>query len=238
MSHALEILRRGQDRPVWSLVVTILGDRTLCTSRPISGSELTDLFERLSVKPQAVRTALHRLRSDGWIEAERVGRRSEYRLTEHAMSQTHGAIPLIYDLRASERPDRWSVIFGENGAISIGAGLSLRAGPLGGEPGIEGTRIRLSAQQMALLWPRGIRDLCAGLASRLSTVETIETPREEASALRVLVVHDWRRIALRLPPLPDDLGPPDWRGAELRRLVGNALRRWPEGAWLSAPDRS
>jgi phenylacetic acid degradation operon negative regulatory protein len=43
------------------------------------------------------------------------------------------------------------------------------------------------------------------------------TPMERA-VLRVLVVHAWRRIALRAPILPDNVFPVGWAGADCRSL--------------------
>jgi len=42
---------------------------------------------------------------------------------------------------------------------------------------------------------------------------------EEAFLLRTLLIHDWRRLLLRDPGLPDVLMPPDWPGQRARRLT-------------------
>lgn len=44
-------------------------------------------------------------------------------------------------------------------------------------------------------------------------------------ALRVLLIHEYRRIILRDPELPAELLPPDWAGASARVLCRNLYRR-------------
>ena len=47
---------------------------------------------------------------------------------------------------------------------------------------------------------------------------------ESAFLLRVLLVHDWRRLLLRDPALPDILLPADWPGQRARRLTRDLYR--------------
>jgi phenylacetic acid degradation operon negative regulatory protein len=58
----------------------------------------------------------------------------------------------------------------------------------------------------------------------------------DAMAARTLLVHDWRRIALRDPGLPSALLPKDWPGETARSLAGDIYGRLaePSEAWLSA----
>ena len=44
----------------------------------------------------------------------------------------------------------------------------------------------------------------------------------DIALLRVLVVHGWRRIVLRVPCLPDRAFPEEWCGQPCRALVGGA----------------
>ncbi len=48
---------------------------------------------------------------------------------------------------------------------------------------------------------------------------------EQAFVLRTLLVHEYRRIALRDPGLPDELLPPDWAGRRARELCAQLYRR-------------
>ena len=60
----------------------------------------------------------------------------------------------------------------------------------------------------------------AGTDQRFGPVET--------AALRVLIVHGWRRIALKVPRLPDHVFPKPWRGPDCRQDMADLLARLPK----------
>lgn len=60
-------------------------------------------------------------------------------------------------------------------------------------------------------------------------VETSPTP-EQCFQIRLLLIHDYRRIILRDPQLPDELLPGDWAGNAARQLCSNIYHRVWEGA--------
>ena len=64
-------------------------------------------------------------------------------------------------------------------------------------------------------------------------------PADEALPLRLMLVHEWRRIVLRDPGLPPDLLPPDWPGHAARRHAAGLYRRLlpPSEAWLDREGR-
>ncbi len=49
----------------------------------------------------------------------------------------------------------------------------------------------------------------------------------KTAALRVLIVHNWRRIILRHPVLPADFLPGDWKGPACREAVSKLLDMLP-----------
>jgi phenylacetic acid degradation operon negative regulatory protein len=53
----------------------------------------------------------------------------------------------------------------------------------------------------------------------------LETADETAFLLRVLLIHDYRRLLLRDPSLPGVLLPPDWPGQKARLLCSELYRR-------------
>ncbi|WP_272910976.1 PaaX family transcriptional regulator C-terminal domain-containing protein, partial [Falsiroseomonas oryziterrae] len=55
-----------------------------------------------------------------------------------------------------------------------------------------------------------------------------------------LLIHEWRRLVLRAPPLPPALLPPDWPGAAARALTAALYRRLTPAAeaWLDAEGRN
>ncbi len=68
----------------------------------------------------------------------------------------------------------------------------------------------------------------------LAQLRAGDAPPDDAAALqlRVLLIHDWRRLLLRDPELPGELLPPDWPGQHARVLCKDIYRRL-----LSASER-
>ena len=62
----------------------------------------------------------------------------------------------------------------------------------------------------------------------------------EALSYRCLLIHDWRRIALRLNRVPQDLLPGDWPERDCRTLVRSIYRGLFEHSemWLSEEARA
>lgn len=65
------------------------------------------------------------------------------------------------------------------------------------------------------------------------TVDNTLTPKECLMA-RMLLIHEYRKVLLRDPQLPDELLPGDWEGRSARQLCRNIYRLIYEGAehWL------
>ncbi|MEN0061248.1 MAG: PaaX family transcriptional regulator C-terminal domain-containing protein [Myxococcota bacterium] len=71
------------------------------------------------------------------------------------------------------------------------------------------------------------RPVTAGLAPPIDP--------EEAVALRLALIHDFRRILLRDPGLPEALQPPGWIGQDVRALVAEIYQAilGPSETWIS-----
>ncbi|WP_259940016.1 PaaX family transcriptional regulator C-terminal domain-containing protein [Sulfitobacter sp. M368] len=78
-------------------------------------------------------------------------------------------------------------------------------------------------------------DLREDYQQLLQTLTDLETKLDqmpdlsqiEVAVLRCLVVHNWRRLVLRHPPLPQALLPEDWPGHACHRMVASLLDRFP-----------
>jgi phenylacetic acid degradation operon negative regulatory protein len=66
------------------LIFTILGEYVLPAGGSVWTSAMIDTLSRLDVEEKATRQALMRTAADGWLTAERVGRRTRWRLTASA----------------------------------------------------------------------------------------------------------------------------------------------------------
>ncbi|SMX43078.1 PaaX family transcriptional regulator C-terminal domain-containing protein [Maliponia aquimaris] len=236
---ALVVDLRGADLPrVWSLLVTVFGDLAQ-DGAAIPAAVLGQIVAPIGVRPEAMRVALHRLKKDGWIDSQRSGRTSLYRLSAQGRAQTVAASPRIY---ASEPPAReaWLVLT-DPAAPQPGAESDLWLTPhmrlsSGSPAGAEAFATRLDPDAPLPGWmtarvcDAGVVALSADLETRLFRLQDrlpADLTATQAAILRVLIVHGWRRIVLKTPQLPDHVFPAAWQGPACRARVATLLERLP-----------
>lgn len=239
----VERLTRDQTPRVWSLLISVFGDLAQDPGSRISGSLLRHMTEQIGIKPEAMRVAIHRLRKDGWIDSQRMGRNSAYFLTATGRAQTTRATPRIYASGPAaqkawfamsnpgqptvpeDRPGVWisSNVFvtsdapdrGQVFVTPIEAGMTLP--PWMSSRICDDNTVEMSRQFAAALEDIGP---CLEAAPGLSTLEV--------AAIRILLVHGWRRIVLKAPVLPDHVFPEAWCGPLCRARVVELLARYPK----------
>jgi phenylacetic acid degradation operon negative regulatory protein len=94
------------------LLLTVLGEFVLPAGGVAWTSAVIDVLGRLGVEEKATRQALMRSASDGWLAAERVGRRTRWRLTPAGERLLTEGTARIYGFRAA-LPDwdgRWLLV--------------------------------------------------------------------------------------------------------------------------------
>lgn len=255
-ADAAAVLTGGESHRVWSLIVTIFGDLARREGEGISGAALSRLVGLMGVKPEAMRVALFRLRKDGWIDSIREGRGSLHFLTRMGRRQSAEASPRIYD---SQRgfPVRWHILISGSGEqtgrsqlesylltgdyLPVGSQVVIGPGTLpdelNGLLGAETERLSVPDWLREQVCPADLmaqydaleRDFRAVL-SRLNGTQPLTLV--EAAALRLLIVHSWRRILFRHPDLPDWFFPDGWPGQRCRTLFSALV------VMLPAPDLS
>lgn len=254
--------------PVWSQIVTVFGD-LLAGEGELPLALLTSLLAAQGIEAGAVRAALSRLAADGWVVARREGRSSHYRLTARALADTRAASPRIYARQAPEwqgiltfivisegageardalRARLRAVGFGHLGPASFWRPETALAQPFevagalvtqGRAQGYEQGQVALP-DLAAQAWP------LAALGQRwqafMARWQGQVAPPEPlaALALRLTLIHDFRRIVLSDPALPLAFLPSDWPGIAARRLTA---RLWHDctaqaGEWLTAQGLS
>jgi phenylacetic acid degradation operon negative regulatory protein len=92
-----------------SLIVTVFGDAILPRGGQVLLADLIALLAAFALNDSQVRTALSRLVADGWLESERLGRRSLYRLSEIGRHRFEEATRRIYFGRPREWRGDWHV---------------------------------------------------------------------------------------------------------------------------------
>lgn len=237
-----------QNLRVWSIIVSLFGDLAQKPGDQISGTTLTQIITPMGIKPEAIRVALHRLRKDGWINSTRSGRASVHYLTEFGRNQSAAVTPRIY-ARAPQPPQSWHLLIAEDGSgqttleetlllpqytqVNRRTALGYGTAPDGLDDLLVATVCELSVPNwlQTRLFPQ---DLVAACQALLDALSKIPPPSAEAltpvqiATLRTLIVHHWRRIALRHPVLPAGFPPADWAGEACRARVFDLLDRLPQ----------
>ena len=95
---------------VWSLVITVFGDAVNPRGGEIWLGSLQDLMQRMRIEPGALRAAMSRLASDGWLVRIREGRNSYYRLAKAGEAEFATATRRIYTTRKDDWNGRWTVV--------------------------------------------------------------------------------------------------------------------------------
>jgi phenylacetic acid degradation operon negative regulatory protein len=251
---------------VWSLVVTIFGDAVAPRGGELWVGTLTEIAAGLGIGGGALRTALSRLAADGLIERRKIGRNSYARLTRSATAPFRAASGRIYALGGPAWSGAWSVAIlpeAGNGEMAEARaaldGLGYR--PIGTAAMIAplvasgrvpaGDAIGGAVLLTAAASPEDARRLAgrfcplasaaadyAGFIERFAPVRAAVGAADDFERLlaRILMVHAYRRVLLRYPPLPDALVPPDFPGKAARALAAEIYDtvREPSERWLDA----
>ncbi len=96
-----------------SLIISLYGDALLHRGGEVWLGSLATLLEGLGFGERFVRTSLFRLNKEGWLEVERVGRRSYYRLTESGRRLARRAESKIYRAGQPEWDGKWLLLLSE-----------------------------------------------------------------------------------------------------------------------------
>lgn len=241
MKHLLD----GAAPRVWSLLVTMFGDLAISPETRLSGASVNAITATIGIKPEATRVALHRLRKEGWIESHRTGRQSRYGLTEQGRTETNAAWSRVYG-PAPEQAQAYMVM-DDPTALGDAAPLRASAHTVPVAPRIHVSRnAEWSKSQWAVplplshpvpqwvadkLCPPEVQVASQTLYARFAALRDNRRLDEltllQRTALRVVIVHEWRRLILRVPAFQDLLFSDKWLGLQARRSVHDLLTRLP-----------
>lgn len=245
--ETLKDLATGGETPrVWSLLVTLFGDLVLPSGDPISGSEINALLRLSGLKREAIRVAIHRLRKDGWIDSTRQGRESFYELSAWGAAQTRSAAPRVY-AQSAPHAEAWIWIADAKATdtlagaeVYVAPNIALASCQPSQSDGVYALPVSAAAPPPA--WMRALvcntdqMALWADLDLRLQRLasglrDASSFADEERVILRCLAVHAWRRLALRVPTLPDHMFPEGWAGPSARTQFHDVLCLLPRSAY-------
>lgn len=249
VDYTISVLAHREQTKVWSMIVTIFGDLTKNQGDEISGPLLSIIMEKIGIRPEAMRVAIHRLRKDNWIESRKEGRVSQYRLSAKGYAESEAARPRIYtSVQALDQNsgEDWHLILQEPGKsfgqsdtdqIEIIPGIFLGPGPAKQIPSgafvVQFTDLNVPEWVKQKILPHAL--LSAYEQFQLSLTEIYEKllsqrqpNRLEAAIIRILIIHNWRRLLLRHSKSADAFFPDGWAGRECRKLVTSILAKLPE----------
>src|SRR5271166_4296130 len=109
-AHLVERFRRQRPLRAGSLIVTIFGDSIMPRGGAIALGSLIRLAVPFGLNERLVRTATARLALDGWVEARRAGKLSEYRLSKSGRERFAEATRRIYGGATAHWTGRWTLI--------------------------------------------------------------------------------------------------------------------------------
>ena len=189
----------------WSLIVTLFGDLGGEPQVVLSGKDIGAIMGHISIKPEASRVALHRLKRDGWIETERVGREVFYSLSEQGKRETEAVYFDVYS-QSVKYPKGWQLIFTEDNTdvpyLRLARNLVLL--PKTKSDTVAGIAMHLETDMPPIWFERLIvssktLDLADRLLKLLERCNQIDNKQSDldVSALRLLFLHHWRKLALR-----------------------------------------
>jgi phenylacetic acid degradation operon negative regulatory protein len=212
---------------------------------------LLEFFAAIDIDSGVVRTAMSRLASDGWLERNKVGRNSFYRLNKKGRQTFDTATKHIYDPPLSDWTGRFELLLIGNGGDRDASRDALKnagfGSPLPGvwvapsgvpvpEEAAGAIRLEVSAEDdsgrrlLSESWP--LERTADAYLKFMKTFEPLQASlgrREvlsdaDAFTARILLIHHYRRVVLRDPLLPTPLLPRDWPGRAARRLCGEIYR--------------
>src|SRR5215213_4535000 len=115
LARIVQQLKREPSR-TGSIVITVFGDAIVPRGGSVWLGTLLDFFKTLDVDSGVVRTAMSRLAADGWLERNKVGRNSFYRLTQNGWQTFDAAAKHIYNPQAAHWTGRFELLLIGNAA--------------------------------------------------------------------------------------------------------------------------
>src|SRR2546423_10378396 len=106
---------KGEPSRTGSIAITVFGDAIVPRGGSVWLGTLLEFFKMLDIDSGVVRTAMSRLAADGWLERNKVGRNSFYRLVKKGRQTFDTATKHIYDSQPSDWTGRFELLLIGNG---------------------------------------------------------------------------------------------------------------------------
>ncbi|MBC3919500.1 phenylacetic acid degradation operon negative regulatory protein PaaX [Undibacterium sp. CY18W] len=103
-----------------SLVMTVFGDAIAPHGGSIWLGELITLMGHFGISDRLVRTSVFRLTDEGWLEAQRDGRRSSYQLATATYARFQHAYKRVYTQQSPVWDKHWTLLIASNSDAGSG----------------------------------------------------------------------------------------------------------------------
>lgn len=220
-----------------AFIVTLYGDVVEPRGGVLWIGNIIESCAAVGISESLVRTAVSRLMAAGQLQGERAGRHSFYRLTAAARKEFAYAAQVLYDPQGT---GQWRLVYleGPEADANMRALKRLGYAALNSRMAIGADDVPLPPQ--VLVWQaavlqghEAVREFVAehwdlptyasayqGFISSFEPVVALHEQLNPAMALtlRLLMVHEYRHIALRAPHFPAGVLPDSWEGHAARQL--------------------
>ena len=238
-----------------SALFDVYGDhlRSRGSQAPVAG--LVRLLEPVGIQPPAVRTAISRMVTEGWLEPVRVGPGRGYRATDRTIRWLDDVSARVYRSEERSWDGRWHLALVEQPAgrperQRLRADLTFigyaeihphtwvspyaraELAEVLERAGAGARRVRADEVEPSPTGAWDLPGLAAAYRSFLAEAEElladVGSDDQSAFAARFRLVHEWRKFLFTDPGLPAELLPDDWPGhAAADVFTGEARRLKP-----------
>jgi phenylacetic acid degradation operon negative regulatory protein len=172
-----------------SLVMTIFGDAIAPHGGAIWLGSLIELLAPLGINDRLLRTSVFRLAQEGWLVANRDGRRSSYAILPQALPRFERANRRIYGPPAAHWDGSWTMLLAAGNGIDAPTRAALRKeleweGYAAIMPGMFGHPVANAEVIMELLVRHGVQ-------GKLLVCRSSELPGVAGRPLRELAAEGW-----------------------------------------------
>jgi len=255
----LEEFKKQRPLRAGSLIISLFGDAITPRSEKVWLGSLFQLLAPFGINERLVRTSVYRLVNENWLEADKQGRRSYYRLTHSGAKRFENAFEHVYRMTTPHWQGNWCLVLlnqlDTERRKQVKDELQwLSFGALGNDVMLHPRMNRLDILALLKDWqchqdvivlqteslseksPQALYKQVSEswnlsqLAARYHTFIQTFNPllasikrnmvlsNEECHLARTLLIHEYRKIVLKDPQLPDPLLPTDWEGYQARQL--------------------
>ena len=231
----LSELSQIENLKTWSLIVSLFGDLDPACGFRLSGKAVNIILAHVGVKAEAVRVALHRLKKVGWVETEKIGREVDYFLSDFGKGETARVYDDIYN-PSPKTARQWQMVL-HNGTLEEGIRINRNLGLVAqGQLQDHNDILPIDLNQKTL--PSWLSEMIVPseimtVAQKLSqyTHELCQSDfadnKSDQMAIRLLLLHHWRKLALRESTWAHIALFPDGPLAHCQRMIPKLLKDLP-----------